>query len=250
MITKLAITEYLRRNSFISIQPRAALIDMDGTLYNSMPSHALAWHQMMAEVGVDVPVEEFFLYEGRTGASTINLLYNRAFNRDATPEETEALYRRKTELFAAMPEVVPMAGAKDMLDFLVESGVECVLVTGSGQRSLIDRLDEDFPGVFAHNRIITSRDVKHGKPDPEPYLAAMKLAGVRPYQAMVIENAPLGVMAGRASAAFTIGVNTGPISPSTLFDAGADAVFNSMPEFARNLPLVLYEMLTTMNNFN
>lgn len=250
MITKLAITEYLRRNSFISIQPRAALIDMDGTLYDSMPSHARAWQKMMSELGIDVPVEEFFLYEGRTGASTINILFNRAFNRDATTDEVEALYRRKTELFSDMPKVSPMPGAKEMLNFLVESGMECVLVTGSGQRSLIDRLDEDFPGVFAPGRIISSRDVKHGKPDPEPYIAAMKLVEVRPYQAVVIENAPLGVMAGRASKAFTIGVNTGPISPSTLYDAGADAVFNSMSEFSRQLPLVVYEMLTTMNNFN
>ncbi len=250
MIEKIAIQNYLQRNSTISLQPKAALIDMDGTLYDSMPSHARAWQQMMLEVGIEIPLEEFFLYEGRTGASTINILFNRAFGRDATAEEAERLYRRKTELFSAMPPVSPMPGALQMLNFLRETGIKRVLVTGSGQHSLIDRLSHDFPKAFSEDMIISSRSVKHGKPNPEPYETAMKLAKVQPWQSIVIENAPLGIEAGHASKAFTIGVNTGPISPQALHDAGADLVYDSMPEFANKLPLLIFEMLTTMNNFN
>lgn len=244
------IQKYLQRQSQISIVPKAALIDMDGTLYDSMPSHARAWHQMMLEVGVDVPEEEFFLYEGRTGASTINLLFNRAFNRNATAEEAEALYRRKSELFAAMPHVNPMPGAKDFLQFLKDTGIRRVLVTGSGQRSLIDRLEHDFPGAFISEMMITSREVTKGKPDPEPYIKAMKLAGVQPNECIVIENAPLGIESGHRSGAFTIGVNTGPIPIQALEDAGADIVYPSMPDFAEGLPILIYGMITTMNNFN
>lgn len=250
MIAKLAITDYLRRNSFISVTPRAALIDMDGTLYDSMPSHARAWQRMMSEIGIDVPLEEFFMYEGRTGASTINLLFRRAFGRDATEEECRSLYRRKTELFQDLPTVDPMPGAREFLDFLRETGVRRVLVTGSGQRTLIDRLEHDFPGAFTPDLMITSRDVTNGKPAPEPYLMAARRAGVSLNECMVIENAPLGVEAGHAAGIFTVGVNTGPISPACLADAGADIVYESMPEFAQNLPLLVYEFLTTMNNCN
>lgn len=250
MIEKIAIQNYLSRNSFIMVHPQAALIDMDGTLYDSMPSHARAWHQMMLEIGVDIPVEEFFMYEGRTGASTINILFRRAFGREATDDEIRKLYHRKTELFSSMPPVNPMPGAQQMLDFLRETGVKRVLVTGSGQHSLIDRLQHDFPDAFSDDMIISSRSVKQGKPNPEPYEAAMKLAGVQPWQSIVVENAPLGVEAGHASKAFTIGVNTGPIPVSALHDAGADLVYDSMQEFADRLPLLIFEMLTTMNNFN
>lgn len=244
------IQRYLQLQSQVTIIPKVALIDMDGTLYDSMPSHARAWRQMMLEVGVDVPEEEFFLYEGRTGASTINLLFNRAFNRDATAEEKESLYKRKSELFAAMPQVNPMPGAKEFLEFLEQAGVRRVLVTGSGQRSLIDRLERDFPGAFTPDMMITSREVTKGKPDPEPYLKAMQLAGVQPNECIVIENAPLGIESGHRSGAFTIGINTGPIPISALEEAGADIVYPSMPEFAEGLPLLIYGMITTMNNFN
>ncbi len=95
MYTK-TIQDFLSRHDYINLIPRAALIDMDGTLYDSMPSHARAWQKMMAEVGIDMPVEEFFRNEGRTGASTINMLFRKAFGRDATDRETKDLYRRKT----------------------------------------------------------------------------------------------------------------------------------------------------------
>lgn len=236
---KSAIEHYRRRTGTAAPDPRAALIDMDGTLYDSMPHHAEAWHIMMAEAGIDVPAEEFFLHEGRTGADTINLIMRRAFNRDATPEEIERLYHRKTQLFAAMPPVSPMPGAAEMLRVFEKRGMERVLVTGSAQSTLISRLDTDYPGAFAANRRITARDVSHGKPAPEPFLAAMRLAGVTPQQSIVVENAPLGVTAGAASGAFTIAVNTGPVPPEALLDAGADILFTSMTECAAALPQLL-----------
>lgn len=247
---KQAIIAYLQRNGFMQLTPRAALIDMDGTLYDSMPSHARAWQQMMREVGVEMAYEEFFRHEGRTGKDTINILFNQAFGHGATDEKAAELYRRKTELFSAMPPVGQMPGATRMLNFLKSTGVKRVLVTGSGQRSLIDRLNADFPAIFSPELMVCGPDVKYGKPDPEPYLAAMAKAGVRPWESIVIENAPLGIEAGHRSRAFTIGVNTGPISPSELADAGADLVFDSMEEFADRLPLLFYDMLTTINNAN
>lgn len=250
MIYSSRIQEYLRRHGYEALSPRAALIDMDGTLYDSMPSHARAWQQMMRENGVEEPLANFFLYEGRTGRSTIDLLFRKAFGRGATDEEVERLYRRKSELFAGMPEVSVMDGAPDMLGFLKEVGVERVLVTGSGQRSLIERIERDFPGMFSERLMVTSRDVSRGKPDPEPYVKAMKLAKQPPCNCIVIENAPLGVESGHAAEVFTIGVNTGPIPASALENAGADIVFPSMNDFARQLPLLIYDMVTTLNNFN
>lgn len=244
------IQRFLRSNNYIRVVPRAALIDMDGTLYDSMPSHARAWCRLMAESGIDVPVNEFFRYEGRTGASTINLIFKQKLGREATDEECRALYHRKTELFSSMPPVSPMPGAAEMIDFMKQIGMKRVLVTGSGQNSLISRLDTDYPGAFTEDLRVTSRDVVHGKPAPEPYLKAMEKAGVTAPECIVVENAPLGVEAGHAAGMFTIGINTGPLDPRELTEAGADVVFDSMPEFAEGLPMLVYSLITTMNNVN
>lgn len=237
-----AIEAYLARTGFKAITPKVALIDMDGTLYDSMPRHAEAWHRMVADLNIDIPAEEFFMHEGRTGAATINIIFRKHFGREATPEEIESLYKKKTEYFAEMPPVYPMPGASDMLRELISRNIKRVLVTGSGQNSLISRLDSDFPGAFLPEMRITARDVKRGKPAPDPFIEGMKKAGTRPWESIVIENAPLGTEAGAASQAFTIAVNTGPIPAEALRNAGADIVFDSMEECARQLPALLDEM--------
>lgn len=236
------ITSFLKRRHYKQLQPLAALIDMDGTLYDSMGNHANAWHKLATELGIEATRDEFFMYEGRTGASTLNILFNRAYGRDATAQEIEELYARKALYFTQMPTVKPMPGATQMLDFFKETGIRRVLVTGSGQRSLIDRLERDFPGAFSPDMMVTSRDVKHGKPHPEPFIKAMEMARVRPSQSIAIENAPLGVKSASDAGVFTIAVTTGPIPREELTNAGAAIVFDSMPQCAEMLSLLVLKM--------
>lgn len=210
----------------------AALIDMDGVLYDSMPGHTLAWKKMMDSVGVDCSRDEFYLYEGMTGLATINLLMRRQFGHEVSPERAAEMYAVKSRLFRESGPAPLMPGADRMLAALTRGGLRCVLVTGSGQSSLLDALDRDYPGVFAPGCRVTAHDVKRGKPDPEPYLMGARKAGVAPSSAIVIENAPLGVRAGKAAGAFTIAVTTGPIPREEFEKEGADMIFDSMPRFA------------------
>lgn len=218
---------------------------MDGTLYDSMKNHTAAWHRLISEIGIPCTRDEFYLYEGRTGASTINYLIRRAWGRDATDKEKADLYHRKTIYFNELPPVGPMPGAADMLNTLKEADIRCVLVTGSGQSSLLSRLDTDFPGIFEPGMRVTSHDVTHGKPHPEPFIRAMQLAHVTPSQSIVIENAPLGIEAGDRAGAFTIGVTTGPIPIEEMERTGAAVVFPSMEAFADTLPILLYSLRHT-----
>ena len=211
-----------------------ALIDMDGVLYDSMPYHAKAWHQLFLDLGVtNSNPDEYYLYEGMTGAATIGMILKRELNRDTTEDECRALYEKKAELFRDFGEKRLMPGASDMLEAIKKMGLTTVLVTGSAQGSLLDNINEDYPGFFPRERMVTARDVKNGKPHPEPYLRGLEKAGATPSQAIVIENAPLGVRAGKAAGCFTIAVTTGPIPREAFEKEGADLIFPDMPAFAK-----------------
>lgn len=214
---------------------KAALIDMDGILYDSMPNHARAWTKVMAEAGIKASPEEFFLYEGCTGAWTINHMIERAFGRPATDSEKKELYELKARYFVEQGGAQLMPGAQDLIKGFQQRGIVTVLVTGSGQNSLLSRLDTDYPGAFPPERRVTSANVTHGKPHPEPYLRGLALAGVDAPEAVVIDNAPLGVKSGHAAGIYTIGVNTGPVPRDRLEANGADIVYNSMIECAENV---------------
>ena len=148
------------------------------------------------------------------------------------------MYGRKSELFAAMGPARIMAGAAEAVEAARKAGAVCVLVTGSGQGSLLGRLDSDFPDAFPMERRVTARDVVHGKPSPEPYLAGLAKAGVGAAGAIAIDNAPLGVRSASDAGIFTIGVRTGPIPAGALLASGADMELGSMHECAESISLI------------
>ncbi len=239
-----SIEKYLKKHNYSRIELRAAMFDMDGVLFDSMKNHAHSWHETMKHFGMHLPYEEAFMHEGRTGSATINIVSQRDRGHGATEEEVQTIYAHKSALFNTLPEALPMPGALRLLQKVKASDVTPMVVTGSGQKSLLERLQHNFPDIFRQELMVTAFDVKYGKPNPEPYLMGMKKASeylshqqhgnssLSPNNFIVVENAPLGVQAGVASGCFTIAVNTGPLPDSALLDAGAHLLFNSMEELA------------------
>ena len=227
--------KYLSEHNYTNFDLQAVLFDMDGVLYDSMKWHAKSWKETMDEFGIDSTPEEFYLYEGMVGHNTINHLMLREKGREATQEEKEAIYKRKTELFSEYNDGSLIPFAYDFVKKVNDEGLACILVTGSGQPTLINKLDANFHGLFKKDKMVTAFDVKHGKPHPEPYLMGLEKAGnLKPNQAIVIENAPRGVEAAVAAGIFTIAINTGPLPEKVLADAGADIVLPSMEELYNN----------------
>ena len=209
--------------------PKAVFFDQDGVLFDSMPFHAKAWEKAMAENGLPFTAEQTYRNEGRTGASVVTEAYRLVHGIDAPQEVIEAVYAAKSAYFnrltgGKLPNLIP--GIREVLDYLHEKGVQCWVVTGSGQRSLLDNLQTTFPSIFTG--IITAFDVQRGKPDPEPYLKAWERSGFNKSECYVVENAPLGVRAGKAAGLFTIAVNTGILPDSALEAEKADKVFPNM----------------------
>ena len=207
---------------------KAVLFDMDGVLFDSMPYHSEAWHKVMKSHGLTLSREEAYMHKGRTGAFTINIVFQRELRREATQEEIESIYQEKSVLFNSYPEAKRMPGAWELLQKVKKDGLIPMVVTGSGQLSLLERLEHHYPGMFHKELMVTAFDVKYGKPNPEPYLMALKKGGIKADEAVVVENAPLGVEAGHNAGIFTIAVNTGPLNGQVLLDAGADLLFPSM----------------------
>ncbi|MCK9160488.1 MAG: HAD-IA family hydrolase [Bacteroidaceae bacterium] len=211
-----------------SLHLKAVLFDMDGVLFDSMPYHAKSWLKVMTTNGLTMTPIEAYMNEGRTGTSTINLIYRRQYGKEATKELQNMIYTEKCTEFAKYPEPTRITGALELVKKVRAGGLVPIIVTGSGQDTLINRIERNYPNLFAQDFMVTAFDVKRGKPDPEPYLMALQKAHLEKNEAIVIENAPLGVESGHRAGLFTIAVNTGPLKTQVLHDAGADLTFTSM----------------------
>lgn len=234
------ITKYLQTNKFTKLDLRAVLFDMDGIIYNSMPAHEISWQQTMREWDLKAEPNEFFALEGKPARHTINMLFKRNKKRDATEQEIEEVYKRKTELFFEKDSGELIQGIEETIKIVQERGLQPILVTGSGQSGLYERLNGDLPNVFTPENMVTAFEVEIGKPHPEPYLMGLKKAGnLKPNQAIVLENAPLGVESAHEANILTVAVNTGPLDDKVLVDAGADLLMDSLDSFNSKLPELL-----------
>lgn len=231
---KLSIQNFLTKNNFEQLKLKAVLFDMDGVLFDSMPAHAKAWSRAMSEYDLPFAEIDAYLNEGQPAADTINKVFKRKHGRDSTEEERAEIYGVKVKYFDAYGDPKRMPFALDFLELLKEKGFTVGVVTGSAQPLLLKNIETYFPGIFKTEHIVSAFDVKRGKPFPDPYLKSLNTIQLKPWEAVVIENAPFGVKASSAAQIYTIGVNTGPIDKSILLDNGADVVFDSMEELFRN----------------
>jgi len=231
MMFEKEIKIYLEKHGFEAFEPKAVLFDMDGVIYDSMPNHAVSWHKAMTSYGLDMKPEDAYKYEGMRGVETIKLLAHEQWHKELSDEEASEMYSEKSRLFSLCPKAKKMRGVEELMEKIKASGLKIVVVTGSGQRTLLDKLVDDFHGLISKDLMITSFDVTHGKPDPEPYLCGMQKAGINPWEGIVVENAPLGIRAAVAANIFTVAVNTGPLPDKMLSDEGANVIFPDMPSF-------------------
>lgn len=231
-MTKTEINNYLTSNGFGEFCPKAVLFDMDGVLYDSMPLHAIAWRESMSRFGIHMTEADAYATEGARGIDTIVRFVKEQQGKDITLEEAQSMYDVKTEIFHQMPEAKIFDGAKELMARVVERGWRVAVVTGSGQRPLIDRLLRDFGEYVSEDHIVTAYDVTHGKPHPEPYLKGLeKVGNLSPWEGIVVENAPLGIQAGVAARVFTVGINSGPLPDQDLLDSGANLLYPSLVDF-------------------
>ena len=199
------------------IRCAALLFDMDGVLINSTPAVARVWHRWAIEHGFD-PEEVVPRAHGRPSLTTVREYLPNA-DHDAENREVE---RREIE---DLEGVVPLPGALDLLASLPE---DCWTIVTSCTRPLAE-VRIRAAGLPLPKKMITSNDITHGKPDPEPYRKGASILGCSAADCVVLEDVPAGVRAGKAAGARVIAFKT-TVQESALREAGADWILNNCAE--------------------
>ena len=113
------IEKFITQKKYPSLQPKAVFFDMDGVLFDSMKNHAAAWVEALNKLGLPFTEIDAYMNEGRTGASTIDGVFNKIHNRNATEEEKQQIYKLKSSLFEARGEVGKIPFSFELLKKIV-----------------------------------------------------------------------------------------------------------------------------------
>jgi sugar-phosphatase len=205
----------------ISIRCRGVLFDLDGVLVDSTPAVARVWTGWAREHGFD-PDEVVKKARGRPSIATIRELLPHA---DYAAEDREVEGRE----IADVEGVVPLPGATELLQALPSE--RWAVVTSctrhlAGVRITAARLPNP-------KHLVTSTDVKHGKPDPQPYLKGAQVLGLPASECIVVEDAPAGIRSGKAAGARVLALRT-TTEDAELQQAGADWIVDNCADLFVN----------------
>jgi mannitol-1-/sugar-/sorbitol-6-phosphatase len=213
-----------------SFRCSAILFDLDGVLLDSTRVVAQQYTIWAQEHGLD-PAQ---VLKASHGVRTIEVIRRFAPHLDAEAE-TRKIEAREV----AATDVTAMPGVLELLGSIPE-GRWCVVT--SGGRHLATTRMQRF-GVPIPKILVTADDVKHGKPDPEPYRKGAELLQVNPAECVVVEDAPAGIRAAHAAGMKVISL------PSTYPVADlkeADAIVSGLPNIkvsldgaGTNIPLLV-----------
>lgn len=192
----------------------ALLFDLDGVLINSTPAVARVWRSWAIEHGFN-PDEVVARAHGRPSLTTVREYLPNA-DHEAENREVE---RREIE---DLEGVVPLPGALDLLASLPQD--RWTIVTSCTRPLAEVRIK--VAGLPLPKKLITSNDITHGKPHPEPYRKGASILGVPVEQCVVFEDVAAGVRAGKAAGAKVVAFTT-TVSESALREAGADWILNN-----------------------
>jgi beta-phosphoglucomutase len=196
------------------------IFDMDGVLVESMPLHYQAMKIAIEEIAsIDLDTREFYLLEGMPIAElALEILKIKGYvdARNITKNDiqiSENVAKRKKEVFREinmMPE--PFAGVRELITNTL-SGCTKAVVSGSSKEE-VDIIINGIFGADAFDIIIDGDQFEgKGKPDPASYEVAMQRLNTKPSNAVVVENAPLGVQAAnKAGIPCIVTLNTSPLA--------------------------------------
>lgn len=226
--------------------PQAVVFDLDGVLIDSARIHAHAWKEafdrFFAHLEVDDELDEVIDYrahlDGRPryeGVSTLLASRDIELAKGDPGDEPgfhsqAALGNLKNEIFHELletEEVEVLYGAETLLAALSAQGVPIAVVSSSrNARAVIPEALESHVDVFLGGDDLAEMGIR-GKPDPRMFVEGARRLGVDPAQAAVVEDAGVGVEAGRRGG-FTIVIGVDPEGPAHLRQWGADTVISSV----------------------
>lgn len=207
---------------------QAVIFDVDGVLVRSMEKHHEAYAAAFAPHGVKLEQSEVFVNEGR-GSRDVAVAISKSRGLGLTDAQLDLLAKEKQRVFASFGPMPMYAGAKELVARLKARGLRLALVTGTSQVNI----QNHFGSWLANFEVtVTADDVKRTKPDPEPYLKAIERLRIRPDEAVVVENAPLGIQSAKGAGLRVIAITT--TNPAAALRE-ADAIVADIADVEANL---------------
>jgi HAD superfamily hydrolase (TIGR01509 family) len=202
---------------------KAVLFDYDGVIADTPRLNYKAWSHVFANCKINISEREYYLLEGHGPQNISEIL---CANHGLSDDHIEPLKQAKEVYMRSLDNHLIYEEIPQILGALKSSGIAIGMVTGASRSRIEYSLPSYLYDLF--DIIITSDDVKKTKPHPEPYQTAISQLSLKNSDAIVIENAPLGIKSAK-SGGFYCACLTTTLPACDLKEA--DIIFSNHSEF-------------------
>lgn len=214
--------------------PDTAVLDVDGTLVDTNYHHALAWYRAFRRFDLTLPVWWLHRAIGMGGDQLVPSVAGDRFEAEHG-DGVRAAWR--DEFDPMLREVRPFAGVRELLATLSEEYGLAVVLASSGAPEHVEAYLDLFDGRELARVWTTREDVDRTKPEPDLIGAALQRVGGT--SALVVGDSVWDLEAARRAGHRGVAIRTGGFCEQELREAGATAVFDSLPELHERLGYVL-----------
>lgn len=210
-------------------RPRVVLLDIDGTLVKSNEAHARSWWQAMRDHGIEVPLAKV---RAAIGTGGDKLLPTVAGVDDESPTG-KAIAKRRGKIFKKkyLRKLRPTKGARELVERLWRDGYVLVVVSSAAEKEIQPLLEVAKVDKLLRERV-SSADVDRSKPDPDAVHAALRKAGAKPAEAVLLGDTPYDIRAALSARVATIALRSGGWDDDAL--AGAIAIYDDPADLLRH----------------
>ena len=199
---------------------RGVIFDMDGVLCDSEPFICEAAMKMFAQrYGKAVECDDFLPFVGRGEDHYIGGVAEKHGIELALEADKKLTYDIYLEIIRGR--LGPLPGVGSFIDRCRSLDIKAAVATSADETKMVGNLREIGLPQDTFDVCVNGLDVEHKKPHPEIFLLAIQRLGLRPEQCLVVEDAPSGIVAGKAAGAMCLGLTTS-FSAEELLGAGAD----------------------------
>jgi phosphoglycolate phosphatase-like HAD superfamily hydrolase len=205
--------------------PRGLLVDLDGTLADTVYAQVAAWQQALATHDLSIPAWRIHQLLGR-GPSALRSELGQT-EETLSPDQVNVLRRaHMTAIAPALEHVVPCPGAHDLSGAVRRLHLPSAVVTG-GDRNVAETVLQAVAPQTTWAVFVAGVDAA-AKPAPDTLELAARHLGVHPRDCWYVGDSVWDMQAATAAGALGIGVLTGGRPGSELSQAGAHEVFDDL----------------------
>lgn len=208
-------------------RPRAVLLDLDGTLVDTVGTRIRAWLRVFEEEGIDADEQHVGELIGSDGKRLARAVAERA-GRPLSEEEAARIDRRSGDIYSELNvDPAPLPGATQLLKELDRRRLRWAIATSSLREQV--RASVAALSLGSEPRVVDGSGVTRAKPAPDLLLAAAEQLGVEPARCWYIGDATPDMAAASAAGMPGIGVTAGSVvGAEALRRSGATVVVDTL----------------------